>query len=176
MRKTFLLSVLALPVMSACSGSSAPPTTSVSESAVNQFAEATFTTPLEARKNLLSLGIFPDCATPRDQEGASSFSCFLSEGETGWKTKDRQVFVIVSREDSSCEKFLSEAMPDDYPVVTDDKTFVAVGLMNSASPLLGPDADYPSFVWPEELWPEDVARVLGGKVVAVNEWCPEAFD
>lgn len=176
-----LVAVVATVVLavSACSLSPTPPAPGDTDPVPDGFPRATFTTPLEARDKLKSLDVFAKCGNPTassDNE-VSSVSCFFEEGGRDWKTADRQVWVIVPRGDMEidCRDAVAPAMPEDYAVVTDDSTFVAIGLMNLADPYLGPDSSDPSFKWPAEVWPEDVARVLGGKVVAVNEWCPEVF-
>ena len=134
---------------------------------------------MEARDKLESLDVFVNCANPTasDDNKISSVSCFFEEGGNDWRTADRQVWVVVARDDMgiNCLDAVAPAMPEDYLVVTDDDRFVAVGLMNVADPYLGPNTANPSFKWPEEVWPEDVSRVLGGKVVSVSAWCPESF-
>lgn len=171
--------VVAAVVMavSACSGGSS--SLSPTESHADDYPSATFTTPLEARDELQTLDVFASCANPRasDDNKVSSVSCFFEEGGSDWKSANRQVWVIVPRVDIGidCVDATADAMSENYQVVTDNRSFVAVGLMNLANPYLGPDSSDPSFKWPAEVWPEDVARVLGGKVVAANEWCPEAF-
>ena len=55
---------------------------------------------------------------------------------------------------------------EDFEIVTDGKTFVAFGEMSDVWAL--PE----TWAWPEEIWPADVARVLGGTVTTVAETCP----
>ena len=160
--------VLAVALLGACaSDSSSGPGGSESGS----YPAALTATPLEARDALKSLDVFLECGDAADlDEGRSTFiKCYVadpSEGDAGSAYR-RGVSVIIFRSSTAaqeCAGILPESVSGTYEVVTDNETFVALGEMNDAV------LDN-SWTWPAEVWPADVARVLGGKVMALEDWC-----
>jgi hypothetical protein len=166
-------------VTAACTGGSQDSSPSL-QSDASEFPAARATTPLEFRDALDRLDIFHSCDDPADVSDGDgevyAVDCYVVEDQGEWTTDERGVTVLVSRSGlSPCATYLDAAMAPDFPIVTDSATFIAVGRMNRATPSLDSSSSQPTWLWPQEVWPEDVARVLGGNVVAVNEWCPEAF-
>lgn len=145
-----------------------------SNGAPSDFASAKVATPLEVRDALMGLGIFEECGEPVSvSDGAVSYlKCYIDDpgiGDEG-STYRRGVAVLIFRSGSAsddCATVPPRGLPNGYEVVTDNDTFVALGEMNDA----GRDN---TWKWPEEVWPEDVARALGGTVVPVQVWCPGA--
>lgn len=173
MRIAGVLAILLGVGLTAC-GPSADPASSQGDTAnVETKLEAKVATPLEARDALKRLSLFHSCLDPRDVSDGSgevfAVRCYVADpagGDNGSLAR-RQVLVFVSRVAVTpiCERFVSTIAPGDFPVVTDGTTFVAFGSMNDL------DLDR-TWKWPDEVWPEDIARVLGGEVVTLSEWCP----
>lgn len=141
-------------------------------------AEATssFSTPLEARDELLSLKVFGYCSPVESLDsGLSRLNCFIEDEEKvrGLGVRvTRGVLVLVSRDETETSVMIREVcqtenLPEDVPLVTDNDVFVALGVRGS---VLGEDL-YDLNKWPPELWPEDVQRALGGAVTSKRELC-----
>ena len=128
-----------------------------------QYPESRVTTLLETRDALNSLGVFTDCPM---FEGA--VGCFVeSPSAEPYSPTRRGVLVFLPRDSGveACNDFVPDEMPGSHLIVTDNRTFMAYGFMNTTM-------DSRSFSWPDEVWPEDIQRALGGKVTTVEAWCP----
>lgn len=170
MRPLFLAPAIALAIapLGACTNDSA---SGPAGSGPDSYPAALTATPLEARDALNDLDVFLECGDAADlDEGRSTFiKCYIadpSEGDAGSAYR-RGVSVIFFRSSTAaqeCASILPDSVSGTYEVVTDNETFVALGEMNDAV------LDN-SWRWPAEVWPDDVARMLGGKVVSLQEWC-----
>ncbi len=132
-------------------------------------------TPLEARDALESLDVFGTCVDPYRPDVAQDeiptvtvVRCFVLDQDEVWRGVNlkRNVTVVVPGEnwaawiETSCRS--GEAA---WRVVTDDGGFIAYGYLDDGpkGALIGP--------WPDEIWPEDAQRVLGGQVRSLSEVC-----
>lgn len=156
-------------VLSGCgySGStSQPPETSKSA----DWPAAVATTPLEFRDGLDSLDIFGDCFVGEVREDftgkPTEVMCFIVKADyrSPMTKETRGVGVYVFREGNwpgKGDPVFCWPEKGDATVVSDGKTFVALG-----SPGGTHYGD-----WPPEVWPEDVERVLGGRVTPISAFC-----
>lgn len=132
-------------------------------------------TPLEMRDALDRLDVFGECTDPmaptNDYTGpeVALVACFvLPRDARSGVYAGRHVFVVVAREDWAGVKrgvCNTESIADDLPIVTDDRTFYVLGALQEQSTTSG------LWGWPDEVWPEDVQRALGGAVVTRAELC-----
>ena len=155
-----------------CTSGSAP--SESGDTGTDTQTQALISTPLEAADALKGLGAFSECTPPQDDDAGvmGSVKCYII---TDWMSGDggtryrRGVFVAVLRS-ASPATFCSYSFPpeaaEDFEIVTDGKTFVAFGEMSDVWAL--PE----TWAWPSEIWPADVARVLGGTVTTAAETCP----
>lgn len=167
MRKAIFLMIVALPLLAACVTGSANEASPETEKSAT-WPSALATTPLEFRDALDSLDVFGECAigeVRQDLTGSpTEVVCYVVDAEyrANYTDQTRGVGIYVFRPGSwpdAGDKTL--CWDKEADVVSDGATFLAMG---SAGGTQYGD-------WPPEVWPEDVERVLGGRVATINEWC-----
>jgi len=148
-----------------------------SETPADTTSQATLT-PLQIRDKLNNLDIFSACYDPISRESDFGFAitevnCFiidqdeapnLSEakrGITAWilpgTWPDFETDFCLWRLNGGKEH-------DEMRLITDTNTFAVFGR---------PGGDIGA--WPQEVWPEDVQRVLGGELVTLGDWCDRRY-
>ena len=151
-----------------------------STDAALQTSSVKVNTPLEVRDALKSLNIFGECFDPETfydrnfgasaTDGRAIFCQVLTAEE--WQIRantprDRGVTAIFLRNDWKpvVENFCTLDVRN-WSMVTDHETFFVYA---QRKPTWGADG-----MWPEEVWPEDIQRVLGGQVSTGAELCDKA--
>lgn len=134
----------------------------------DDWPAALATTPLEFRDALNSLDVFGECLIGKVREdltgSPTEVVCYVVKAEyrANYTDQTRGVGVYVFRAGSWPTKGNRTLCWDkEAPVVSDGSTFLAMG-----SPGGTHYGD-----WPPEVWPEDVQRVLGGRVTPVSAFC-----
>jgi len=134
------------------------------------------------RDALNSLGVFGECFDPETfydrnfgdsaTDGRAVFCRVLTDDE--WQVRantprDRGVNVIFLRNDwlPVVEDFCALDI-ENWTMVTDHQSFFVYG---QRKPDWGADG-----MWPEEVWPEDIQRVLGGQVTTGGDMCDTALE
>jgi len=177
--------VVALALGAAMSGCAWSPSLTESKPSMGLTdpGPAKVATPLEARDALSRLNVFGECSDPsapgRDYMGpeVSLVVCYIlpTDMRSGIYA-GRHVLVAVARDDWAairgeiCSYNLSDLRDAsrEFPLVTDDATFWALGALNEQGTTSNP------WGWPDEVWPEDVQRALGGEVLSFDEFCRES--
>jgi len=171
-RAAALLVALAV-ALSGCAGST-DGEASDSPAVASQWPAAKVSTPLEARKALEDMDVFGECLDAKKAETGDYAFYIVECVMVSFKDTDgggRSVYadrgVLVLMFDPGVwppKEWLCGGLPPERTVVTDDKTFVAVGV-----PYRGESGGD----WPPEVWPADVAAALGGKPVTIADFgCP----
>jgi len=149
-------------------------------SAPPDLPRAEFATPLQARDALDSLDIFGTCTNPY-KTGFQDFNrevtavvCYVLDQDQQWSGVHvkRNVTVVVPRE--NWDAFVIHACnywPVTWRVVSDGRSFLTLAYLDEGRL----DDNYPG-QWPDEVWPEDVQRVLGGGVTTVSDLCGMVRD
>jgi hypothetical protein len=159
------------PLLAGCS--SLPSFGPISMSSPDSSQAIEYRTPLELKDELERLGVFAECAIGDvrvDVRGnPTEVYCgivpFDARTSTPFAEDKRAVFVWVYKEgqyskDLLCSDFTWGGA--DRFKVTDGGSFLAFGT-NGLRDGEG--------LWPKEVWPSDVKRVLGGEVVADVDFC-----
>ena len=161
-----VVAVLVFGGITGCATSAADSSTQSFEA--DNWPDAMATTPLEFRDALDSLDVFGECfiGQVRDDLTGSptEVACYVVEAQDRANRADqmRGVGVYVFRPGSWPNVGDTTMCWDtDSPVVSDGATFIAMGSPGGTK--------YGE--WPPEVWPEDVQRVLGGRVTSTNAWC-----
>lgn len=162
-----VLCALAVVILAACSASS------VSPSAQSSTA---IRTPLQVRDLLRSLDVFNQCENPRDNDDpeidaevrGTVVTCYvLKQEQNVYGDATRRVIAFITKRpltpaiQALCRTGSMESDVGAVRVVTDDQTYFVFGTRSYTFDGL----------WPDEVWPEDVQRVLGGTIRTLAEIC-----
>lgn len=135
-------------------------------------------TPLQVRDELRDLDIFRTCYDPVEREtgpgyAATEVNCYVLDQEADNQGTNRErgvtAFILPGTwEDFETDFCLwrlnADEKNDGMRLVTDSANFVVFGRLDN---LFGE--------WPQEVWPEDVQRALGGEVVTLGVLCDRRY-
>ena len=136
---------------------------------------AQFSTPLEARRALESLGIFGYCSDSEvGTSESASFVCYVEDRDDIDRqdaSSARGVILTVWRNLSAGAPSIeyvcgNSEFPDSAILVSDLESFVAIGVNGYWARGAWKFDD-----WPGEVWPEDAQQVLGGSLMTKQEFC-----
>lgn len=132
-------------------------------------------TPLMIRDAFETLGVFGTCLDPYkpavDGTPVSDVTvvrCYVLNQDESWTGVylKRNVTTIVARDNWAA--FIADMCEWSEPawrVVSDGRSFLSIGYLDD-----GPRDSLPG-QWPDEVWPEDAQRVIGGEVLAMGDLC-----
>lgn len=135
-------------------------------------------TPLQVRDELKDLDIFRTCYDPTERDtggryAATEINCYVldQEADNRGVNVERGVTAFVlpgTWEDFETDFCLwrlnDDKKSDGMRLVTDSTHFVVFGRLDTR---FGE--------WPQEVWPEDVQRALGGEVVTLGALCDRRY-
>lgn len=154
------------------------PLPSVSDESPSATVAPPALTPLQLRDELKELDIFRTCYDPtaRDTGGkyaATEVNCYILDQEADNRGVNRErgvtAFVLPGTWDDFEADFClwrlnSDKQNDGMRLVTDSANFVVFGRLDTR---FGE--------WPQEVWPEDVQRALGGEVITLGTLCDRRY-